>query len=150
MGPRQIEHDDQDDDEDEDQVHARMVTVGAGRLRTAAQRHRDHEPQRGPRVVEARDLVVDEPARLRRRHDLDVAQGRRLALAGDDPDRAVGPEPLAQGGEGGEGRVVVGRQEHEVRVGSGSPWVMSLRPVAELELEGGVVEPDQRHPRARA
>ena len=44
-------------------------------------RHRDHETERGVGRRERRDLVVDEPGRLRRLDDFDVANGRGLALA---------------------------------------------------------------------
>ena len=63
-----------------------------------------------------------------------------------DPDRAVGPDPLAERGQGRERLVVVGRQEHQVGVGQRVAVRDVGGPVAELGLEGRVVEPDDAPP----
>ena len=88
LGPR---HDD-----DETRMMIRMsrmsVACADGTPQRPRQRHRDHEAERGVGRRERGDLVVDEPGLPRRLDDLDVPQGRRLALARDDPDRAVRPD----------------------------------------------------------
>jgi hypothetical protein len=84
------------------------------------------------RFGERGHLVVDEPGGPSGLDHVHVAEGGRLALARDDPDRAVRDDPLAKGVEAGQGFVVVGREEDEVGLGRRFALGDVLRPLSQL------------------
>ena len=86
-------------------------------------------------VVEARDLVVDQAGGLRGVDDVDVAEGRRLALARHDPDRAVRAIRSRSPARRPSASCVVGGQQDDVGLGQGLARGDVVGAVAELGLE---------------
>ena len=84
------------------------------------------------RLRERGDLVVDEPSRPSGLDHVHVAERDRLALARDDPDRAVRDDPRAKGVEASQRLLVVGREEDEVRPCRRFALGDVLRPLSQL------------------
>ena len=74
------------------------------------------EPQGGVGLGEGTDLVVDQTVRLGADHDLDILDGRRLSLAGDDPQRALGSQHGDEVRDARHLRDSVGAPEQDVEV----------------------------------
>ena len=90
-------------------------------------------------------LVVDQVHGPGGGDDLDIAQGGRPTLARDDPDGAVGHDPLAQRPDPGQLVRRICHQHDDVRV---RPWLAVadvVRSLAESGPELDIVDPDDRH-----
>ena len=105
---------------------------------------RDDQTQRGVRRRERGALVVDEAGRLRGIDDVHVAQRPRGALARDDPDRAVRPDPRRQIREALEGLDQIGAEQDDVGVGLGPALGQVGRALADLRSDVRVVDIDER------
>ncbi len=95
-------------------------------------------------------LVVDERGAPGGGDDLDVAQGRRLALVRDDPDGAVRSNPAAEGLERGEGVGLVGAEQNDVRVRERPALGDVRRAFGKQRPDRVVVDRDERDAHARA